>query len=179
MIVGEPLVPGAQALVEAKAYLRVEGTEEDALVERLAGSAAELCEGFIRQALLARGFSETITLSPSWTRLGATPVQAISSIDGLGADGEVFALPADAYAIDIDAQGDGWIRVTDAAGAARIRVSYQAGMAAEWTLLPQALRQGMVRLAAHLFTHRDTAGDAGPPAAVTALWRPWRRMRLK
>jgi uncharacterized phiE125 gp8 family phage protein len=51
-------------------------------------------------------------------------------------------------------------------------------MAPDWTGLPEALRQGVVRLAAHFYTHRTAAEDEGPPAAVTALWRPWRRMRL-
>jgi hypothetical protein len=40
------------------------------------------------------------------------------------------------------------------------------------------LRQGVVRLAAHLYAERDGPELGGPPAAVTALWRPWRRMRL-
>ena len=43
--------------------------------------------------------------------------------------------------------------------------------------VPEPIRQGVLRLVAHLFTVRD--GDGGePPAAVTALWRPYRRMRL-
>lgn len=41
----------------------------------------------------------------------------------------------------------------------------------------EPLRQGIVRLVAHMHLHRD--GDQSPPAAVAALWRPWRRMRLK
>ncbi len=44
--------------------------------------------------------------------------------------------------------------------------------------VPAPLRQGVVRLAGHLHAHRDETDAAGPPAAVTALWRPFRRMRL-
>ena len=36
--------------------------------------------------------------------------------------------------------------------------------------------QGVAMLAAHLFDHRES--DAVPPAAVAALWRPYRRLRL-
>jgi len=43
--------------------------------------------------------------------------------------------------------------------------------------LPEPLRQGIVRLAAHLYTVRGEA-EAPPPACVAALWRPWRRLRL-
>ena len=84
-------------------------------------------------------------------------------------------MPAGAYEIDIDAQGDGWVRVTDAE-ARRVKATYRAGLAATWADVPEPLRQGVVRLAAHFYTGRDKGGDAGPPAAVTALWRPWRRM---
>jgi len=41
---------------------------------------------------------------------------------------------------------------------------------------PAPVVQGVVRLAAHLYAHRDD--EAGPPAAVAALWRPYRQLRL-
>jgi hypothetical protein len=43
--------------------------------------------------------------------------------------------------------------------------------------VPEPLRQGILRLITHLFATRDGTGGE-PPAAVTALWRPYRRMRL-
>ncbi|HEX8445121.1 MAG TPA: head-tail connector protein [Sphingomonas sp.] len=42
--------------------------------------------------------------------------------------------------------------------------------------MPAPVRQGIVRLAAYLYAHRDD--DAAPPAAVAALWRPFRQVRL-
>ena len=57
--------------------------------------------------------------------------------------------------------------------------SEAAGLAADWTVLPEPLRHGMVRLAAHQHRERESSGAASvPPAAVAALWRPWRRLRL-
>jgi hypothetical protein len=45
--------------------------------------------------------------------------------------------------------------------------------------LPEGIRQGALRLAAHQYRERDVdAPQPVPPAAVAALWRPWRRMRL-
>ncbi|OYW88988.1 MAG: hypothetical protein B7Z20_01255, partial [Sphingobium sp. 32-64-5] len=82
---------------------------------------------------------------------------------------------ADGYALDIDGDGDGWVRVMQAGVTGRVEVNLSAGMAQDWAALPDPLRQGVVRLAAHLFA--QSASDA-PPAIVTALWRPWRRMRL-
>lgn len=178
MVTGDPVEPGAAALGEAKTYLRIAGTDEDALVARLLAAAAELCEQFTGQALLARSFVETLPASPAWQRLGRTPVAAVASVEALAADGTAAIVPVEAYAIDIDAAGDGWVRVTSPGTARRIRVGYEAGLASSWAELPQALRHGTVRLAAHLYAHRDDARDSAPPAAVTALWRPWRRLRV-
>lgn len=170
----------AEAREEAKAYLRIAGADEDALVARLMGSAAELCEGFIGQPLIAREHEEVLRTSAAWARLSAAPVRTIAAVEALTEDGTGAPLPVDAYAVDVDAAGHGWVRVTDAGGAKRVQVRYEAGLAAEWSGLPQALRQGAVRLAAHLYTYRDAPGDSGraPPMAVTALWRPWRAARL-
>jgi uncharacterized phiE125 gp8 family phage protein len=183
MVTGEAFDPGADALGEAKAYLRVVGSDEDALAARLLRSAGELCEQFTGKVLLAREFSETVAASAMWQRLRCAPVQAITLVEGLRSDGLAAALPAAAYAIDIDARGEGWVRVTAAGEASRVRVSYRAGLAAEWSAAPEALRQGIVRLAAHFYTHRDAAdggaGGGAPPAAVSALWRPWRRLGLR
>ena len=181
MVTGDPIEPGAAALGEAKAYLRIAGNDEDALVERLLAAAAELCEQFTGQALLARGFVETLPASSAWRRLSRTPAAAVTSVEALAADGTGSALPVGAYAIDIDAAGDGWVRLTGAGGTRRIRVGYRAGLASAWADLPAALRHGILRLAAHFYTSR--AGDGprpdSPPAAVTALWRPFRRIRLR
>ena len=69
--------------------------------------------------------------------------------------------------------------VTAPGSAARLAVRFTAGLAPSWETLPEALRHGILRLAAHQHRERETSG-AGPipPAAVAALWRPWRRMRL-
>jgi len=178
------LVLPAAALAEAKALLRAADAGEDALIAELLESAALLCERFTGQALLARGFRETIggaatdwRRSRGWHRLGRSPVRAITLVEAIDGGGAAVALaPAD-YAIDLDSNGDGWVR--PAAPAARLRVRFEAGMAAEWPVLPAPLRHGILRLAAHLYTFRTDAGAvAEPPAAVTALWRPYRRLRL-
>jgi len=182
MIVGEPLALPPDAAGAAKEYLRVVGADEDALIAQLMLSAAELCESFTGQALIARAFVETLTANPSWQRLGRTPVRAISLIEEVPREGEPTALPSESYAIDIDANGDGWVRVNGTGDAPRARATYEAGLALEWADLPAALRQGCVRLAAHLYSHRASEGARSaqePPAAVTALWRPFRRMRLR
>ena len=167
----------AAALAEAKAYLRVADTGEDALTSGLIGSALSLCEGFTGQVGIVRTVVETLPATGGWRRLTATPVRAITSVVGIGADGADIALPVEAYAIDIDGRGEGSVKARWSQ-AVRVRVTAQVGLAEDWSGLPPPIRQGVVRLVAHLFAHRDAQDDAGPPAVVAALWRPWRRMRL-
>ena len=170
------MTPAAAGLAEAKAYLRLETADEDALVARLIATASALCERFTGQALVAREIVETVAADGRWRRLAAAPVQAITAVEAPAADGSVRPLAVGDHAIDIDAAGNGWVRAACAEG--RVRVTYRAGLADSAEAVPEPLRQGVVRLVAHLHAHRDAADEGAPPAAVAALWRPWRRMRL-
>jgi len=176
-VAAAPIVSGVAARDEVKAFLRIDGAAEDAELDRLIAAAIGHGEDFTGRTFLIREMVEVVPASVRWHRLGAAPVRAIGGVAMLAADGTASTLSAGAYAVDIDASGDGWVRLTGAGGG-RVQVTYQAGVAAAWEGLPEPLRQGAVRLAAHLFTHRDEADGGAPPAAVAALWRPWRRMRL-
>ncbi|MCP1468696.1 putative phiE125 gp8 family phage protein [Sphingobium sp. OAS761] len=161
---------------ELKAYLRIAGGDDDAVLAGLLRSAAGLCERFVGQWLIARDARETVAGSGSWQRLSARPVVAVTRVEAIDAEGNVQSLPVDAYAVDIDAAGDGWVRAVPGDGR-RLVVTYSAGLAAEMNGVPEALRQGIIRLAAEHYLARGVEGGA-PPAVVSALWRPYRRMRL-
>jgi uncharacterized phiE125 gp8 family phage protein len=165
-------------LEQLKDFLRIAGSDEDALLAGFVRSATELCEAFTSAALIEREVAETIRAQPAWTRLEQSPVRAILSVAAVAEDGATETLAASDYALDIDASGDGWIRILRGAASGRALVRYRAGRAADWNGVPEPLRHGIVRLAAHLYTHRDGADGGGPPAAVTALWLPYRRLRL-
>ncbi len=157
------------ALAEAKAFLRLDGTAEDALIAGFIRAATGLAEAFTGQALIVRDVVEGVSVVPTWQRLKTAPVVAITGIDDL---------PGSTFESDIDLAGNGWVRVIDAHGAARVAVRYRAGLAADWNGVPEPLRLGIVRLVAHFYAHRDAPDAGGAPAAVAALWRPWRRLRL-
>lgn len=171
------LAAPAVSLAEAQAYVRAETGEEEAVLAGLVRTASAMCEEFIGRVLLSRGFSETVRAGGEWQRLSLTPIRSIDTVETVAEDGTVSLLPAGAYAIDIDSAGDGWVRMMQGLGDARLRVTGTAGMAADCNGVPDPLRQGIVRLTAHLFNARD-GGGGDPPAAVTALWRPYRRMRI-
>ena len=177
VLVREEAGPPGAALDELKEYLRVSGSGEDELLEGLLHSATQLCEQFVGQWLIAGDARETVRADGGWQRLSARPVLAITDVALLEPGGDAQPLSADAYAIDIDAGGDGWVRARPANARGVLEVRYRAGLAEEAQGLPEPIRQGIVRLAAE--HHAARGGEvAAPPAVVSALWRPWRRMRL-
>ena len=157
------------AVDEVKAFLRVETDEEDAVLSGLVRVATELAEQFTGVKLLLDEVRERVPgQNTSWARLRQLPVSAIGSVGGL---------PGSAFATLVDADGEGWVRLL-ARQPGPVEVRYTAGLGPGWNDVPEAIRQGVVRLVAHLWTHRDAVDTPGLPAAVAALWRPWRRLRL-
>jgi uncharacterized phiE125 gp8 family phage protein len=157
------------AVAEAKAFLRLDGSAEDALIAGFIRAATGLAEAFTGQALIVRDIVESASVVPTWQRLKTAPCVAITGIDGL---------IGPAFETDIDLAGNGWVRVIDPGAATRVTVRYRAGLAADWNGVPEPLRLGIVRLVSHFHAHRDAPDAGGPPAAVAALWRPFRRLRL-
>lgn len=178
MITSDPFTLAPGALAEVKAQLRISRDADDAALTGHLRSAATLCEQFTGQSLLQRAHRETLPVARDWQMLGALPVIAITAVTGLTADNTRVALSVDAYAIDITAAGQGRVRVLRPGSASRIEVSFVAGLAGAWDDLPEPLQQGIVRLAAFVHLERDGIGTGAPPAAISALWRPWRVVRL-
>jgi uncharacterized phiE125 gp8 family phage protein len=170
---------GPAALAELKDWLGITITGEDETLAAQLRAALETCEAFTGSMPLVAECEEVIAVNSEWQKLDVRPVLAITTVEAIPNTGERFALEAQAYALDFRADGTAWIRVTDPGIASRIAVRFTAGLADDWNALPDGLRHGIVRLAAHQYRQRE-AGDKGPvpPAAVAALWRPWRGPRL-
>lgn len=167
------------ALAELKAFLRISISDEDALLAGLVRAAAELCEAFTGRALIDRAVEELTAAARVRTRLGRGPVRAIESVTAIDDAEEATLLDADAYAAEIDSGGEGWVRLHLPGEARRLRIAYRIGMAEDWNGVPEMLRHGIIRLAAQYYLRRGETADVEVPAAVTALWRPWRRLRLR
>lgn len=167
------------ALAELKAFLRISVSDEDALLAGLVRAAADLCEAFTGRALIDRAVEEMVAATTARIRLGLGPVRSITGVAAIDDAGEAMPLDPEAYAAEVDAGGEGRVRLQAAGETRRLRVSYRIGMAPDWNGVPEMLRHGIIRLAAQYYQRRGEAGDEDVPVAVTALWRPWRRLRLK
>ncbi len=167
------------ALAELKEWLGITTAGDDAALGALLRSGLEMCEDFTATMPLVQACEELLPASTEWQQLATRPVQAITALQGVPAEGARFALPTANYAIELDADGGGRVRVMNPGAAGRIAVRFTAGLASDWISLPDALRHGVLRFAAYQYRTREDNGASGsPPAAVAALWRPWRRLRL-
>jgi len=179
IIVPAPLP--AAALAELKQWLAIGTGGEDAALGRLLRTALDMCEAFTRILPLHSEAEEILTASRAWLKLSTHPVNAITGVEGIPAEGPRFALDVGDYEIDLNADGGGCVRVLRQGAAGRIAVRFTAGLAPDWDALPGSIRHGIIRLAAHHYRARDF-GDgesvASPPDAVAALWQPWRRVQL-
>lgn len=163
----------AVSLAECKAYLRLERDDEDAIIAGFIRTAMALCEAFTGQWLIVRDGEQRLACDGAWQRIAALPVTMVSGVSGV--DGP---LPAMAYESDVDLAGTGWVRLLKSSAITMPVVRFRAGLGVDWNGIPEPLRQGLVRLVVHLFSHRDAVDAGPPPAAVAAMWRPWRRLRL-
>lgn len=178
VIIASPAL-APEALAELKEWLGITTTGEDATLAALLLAALESCEAFTGILPIESQCEEVLPVTAGWTVLDTRPVQVISQIEAIPMEGPRLSLATSAYAIDLAADGSGLVRVIEPGLATRIAVRFTAGLAAGWNMLPQGLRHGVVRLAAYQYRQRDAGGaEAQPPAAVAALWRPWRRLRL-
>lgn len=177
-IVTQAALPAA-ALAELKQWLGITTAHDDAPLSDLLQTGIEICEAFTGAMPLEAECEEILTCCRDWQALATQPVQAITGLESIDAEGLRSPIPAAGYAIELDGHGRGWVRVSGASPGVRFAVRFTAGIAAQWDALPAPLRHGLIRLAAHQHRQRDGDGAAPlPPAAVAALWRPWRRMRL-
>lgn len=170
------------ALAELKHWLAITNSQDDAALEALLRSALETCEAFTGTLPLAATIEEVHSATCEWQGLYASPVHAITSVEAIATDGIRTALAVSDYEIDITGDQRGIVRLRHAGVIRRVAVRFLAGLVPEWAALPDGLRHGVLRLAAHNYRTREADakvdGGPNPPAAVAALWRPWRRMRL-
>ncbi|MFU7527322.1 head-tail connector protein [Qipengyuania sp. ASV99] len=179
----EPADVSASALAELKSWLGISRPNEDALLTGLLHASLDVCEGFTGQAPLSQLVEERIAPRAGRYSLSSRPVRLLVSAHLAAQDGTLTALEESAYKIELQAAGTGCVHLLADSEGQAVVLRLRVGIAETWETTPAAIKQGLIRLAAFQYRDRDRTGgsgnDAAPPASVTALWRPWRTLRLR
>ena len=167
-----------EALEELKRWLAISRSGEDALLIDLLGSSLALCEAFTGQVPVEQVFQEQVTPTSGVHHLTTRPVQSLVSAELVQQGGARVALEDSEFAFESDAAGLACLELSKDLEGRAVALSVRAGIATDWASLPSALKQGAIRLAAYYYRERDSQRTTPPPASITALWRPWRAIRI-
>ncbi len=179
----EPADVSGAALAELKSWLGISRSNEDELLAGLLLASLDMCEAFTGQAPLSQLAEERVPARAGRYSLTSQPVKSLVSAEVLAEDGTLEPLNPTEFEVEFGATGKTFFHLLKDADGQAVALLVRVGLADNWDAIPAALKQGLIRLAAFHYRDRDRTGgsktDAVPPASVSALWRPWRNMRLQ
>ena len=174
-------------LAEAKAWLRLDTTDEDDLVTALIVSARLMVEAATRRALITQTWRLVYDAWPALPlRLRPAPVQSVAAIRTYDITNISSPVAPAGYWIDASPNAARLIFITPPPPPGRvlagIEIDVTAGYGAAASAVPEPLRQAARMLVAHWFEARGDTGAAPAlehlPAPVAALIAPFRSVRL-
>jgi len=195
LILTAPATAEPVTLAEAKAFLRVDLSDDDVLIAGLITAAREACERFTRRALI----TQTWTLfrdewPPAAIEMPRPPLRSVVHVKTYDDADAATVWPASAYYVDTASEPGRLIARTGAAlpvptrAAAGIEVRFVAGYAPDESgsptdpagNVPASLIEGIKRLVVHLYESRGDCGidEAAALSGAAPLWRPYQVARL-
>ncbi len=183
--------PGAEplSLEEVKAYLRIDGANEDSLLQSLILTSRLHIEVALGLAMMSQSWKLVLD---DWPQKGVVelpiaPVKQISDVRIVGQDGSPQSLDGSDYDVDTSGRPARLFKrrgTWPAPGRKRggIDVDIGAGFGETASEVPEPMRQALLLLVAHWYEHRDPIEIGAPstavPAAVSRLLNPYRVVRL-
>lgn len=165
-------------LEELRQWLAISTDADDPLLVNLLGAAHAMCERFTGLVPLKCEIRERFLASSLVHRLASRPIIELLDVTAMSSVYDRRLLQDADFVLELEEEGAARLELHRATDEPQVEIRFYAGLESEWSQLDQSLRHGIIRYAAHQYRERDTDGDENPPAAVAALWRPWRRLRL-
>lgn len=147
-------------LAEAKVHLRVDNTDEDALIGALVDAATSAAEHATGRALMAQTWEVTFDAFPDAVELTRTPVQSITSITYADETGAPTVLNSSLYALDaadefghayaVPVYDGAWPSTRDEINAVKVR--YVAGYAT----VPPGIKQWILLQVGTMYANRES-----------------------
>ena len=149
------------ALAEAKLHLRVDGTDEDALIQGLISAARETCEDRTEGTVPVTGWRLTLDTFPDAIKLPRPPIVSVESVKYIDTAGVQQTLSPLDYVVDtasspgyiVPAFGKAWPETRGQINA--VEVEYTAGSATP----PAAIKAWLLLAVGDMYAHREASSD--------------------
>jgi uncharacterized phiE125 gp8 family phage protein len=175
-------------LAEAKLFLRVEHTDDDALISALIAGARIHLETDTRRALIVQTWRAVRDAWPADGRIAVTPAPLRQVVAARVYDfsGATQAVDPQAFALDKASSVLGfapWSLPQPGRVVGGIEIDVETGYGATAADVPEPLRQAIRLLLAHWYENRAVAANGSAtakplPANVAALLAPFRGLSL-
>lgn len=173
-------------IADARAFLRLSSSSEDALLERLLKTARELVEAETGLALINQTWRLRVDRWPRSGRLALFkyPVTEVSMVVAYRPDGTAVSLPPETFQLQDGRRPQRLYMGSypDAANLRGLEVDFVAGFGETPERVPEALKQAILSLTAHLYESRAGVDSAASPLTVppmvNQLVDSWRRVPL-
>jgi uncharacterized phiE125 gp8 family phage protein len=184
------LIPPAAepwSVAEAKAYLRVEHGDDDAIIGALIAAARGHVEALTRRALLLQRWRFVLDAWPASGRLDPRmgPLRSVIAARVFDAAGNAHSIDVAAFVVDAAANviaSPVWALPLPGRFTAGIELDVELGFGATASDVPDGLRHAIRMLVAHWYENRGVAAIGANvamlPAGVDALIAPYRMLSL-
>lgn len=161
------------SLTEAKAFLRINGTADDSLLQRLIVAARDAAESYLQRSLITQSWQLAYDdYAPSRILLPRGPVQSITSVKMVAQDGSTTTVPGTAYRLNA---GREILNLDSPLISHIVEISYVTGFGGP-SAVPSAIRQGLYAHVAEMYEKRLESIPLS--RAAQALYQPYRVMSL-
>ena len=171
------------ALADAKAHLKVDSTDDDALIASLITAARIRAEWATRRAFVTQSWVQWRDAWPAKPfEIALPPLQALTSITTYALDDTATLLDPALYRVDASAVPArvGWKETTLAPTNLRtfnaLAIAFTCGYGDAASDVPEPIRRAILMIVADLYSHRGD--DAPTPAAALALLEPFRLLAV-
>ena len=177
---GEPL-----SLAEAKALLRVEHADDDAVITALIAAARGHVEALTRRALLTQTWRFVRDAWPADGRIAmrSGPLRSVIAARVFDAAGVAHMVDVQRFVVDVAAgviASPAWALPLPGRCAAGIELDVELGYGALASDVPAPLRQALLMILAHWYDNRGAVASGATllPAGATVLLEPYRVLAL-
>ncbi len=173
------------SLAEAKALLRVDNGDDDAVITAMIAAARGHVEALTRRALMVQTWRLVRDAWPANGRIGLRigPLSAVIAARVYDALGVAHAIDVQSFVVDVAAgviASPAWALPAPGRAIAGIELDVQLGYGPLASDVPEPLRQALRMILSHWYDNRGVVASGATllPAGVASLVAPYRALSL-